>query len=139
MISKLTRAYLFFIGLFFYIVFGVLFIVDPAAMFERIGILFGSQMAVEEVRASHGGVWLLTGLFCLAAVWRASLVRYALVYLLLFNGGYAIGRVGSFMIGSVPANELWPLFAFDVVLVIISAVLLVLGRGGTISPKQPGD
>ena len=131
MISKFTRAYLFFIGLFFYLLFGALFIVDPAAMFERIGMSLGSAMTVEEVRASHGGVWFLTGLLCLAAVWRASLVKIALIFLLLFNGGYAIGRIASFVIGSVPAGDLLPLFAFDVVLVAISALLLIKGAGET--------
>ena len=138
MVLKLTRAYLFFIGLFFYVIFGGLFIADPAAMFERIGMTLGSAMTVEEVRASHGGVWLLTGLFCLAAVWRARLIRYALVYLLLFNGGYAIGRVVSFVVGGVPANELLPLFAFDLVLVVISVVLLVLGAENPPAAQSAG-
>lgn len=129
MMLTITRAYLFIIGLFFYVIFGLLFIVDPAAMFEQMNITFGSAMAVEEVRASHGGVWFVTGLVCLAAVWRETLVRYVLVYLLIFNGGYAIGRIISFAFGNVPASELLPLFLFDVVLVVISVVLLRRGSG----------
>lgn len=129
MILTITRAYLFIIGLFFYVIFGLLFILDPAAMFEQMNITFGSAMAVEEVRASHGGVWLMTGLVCLAAVWRPTLVRHVLVYLLIFNGGYAVGRIVSFLFGNVPASELLPLFLFDVVLVVISVVLLRQGAG----------
>ena len=123
-----SRIYLFTVGLFFYLIMGGLFLFDPAALFDRIDIVLGSPMAIEELRASHGGVWFITGIFCLTAVWKTSLIRDALIFLLVFNGGYAIGRIYSFAFGGVPAADLILLFAFDLSLVVISVILLT--RGG---------
>ena len=124
MAVKFAKGYLLILGVLFYIPFGLLFLIDPAMMFAKIDILLGSEMALEEVRASHGGVWLITGLFCVISAWRQRWLRYALVYLLLFNGGFVIGRVASFVQGLVPAMELVPLFGFDLILVLVSAALL---------------
>lgn len=124
MAVKFAKGYLLVLGVLFYIPFGVLFLIDPAGMFAKMGILFGSEMALEEVRASHGGVWLITGLFCVTSAWHQQWLRYALLFLLLFNGGFAIGRVASFVQGLVPAMALVPLFGFDLILVLVSAVLL---------------
>ena len=93
-------------------------------MFEEIGMVLGSELAVEEVRASHGGVWLLTGLLCVFSAWRLAMMPTVLAFLLIYNGGYALGRLWSFAFGGVPAMDLLPLFVFDLVLVLSSAVLL---------------
>ncbi len=122
--ERISRIYLFTIGLVFYVICGSLMLIDPAIMFDTLGAVLGSPMAVEEIRASHGGVWLATGLFCLLAVWQRALIRPVLIYLLVFNGGYAIGRIYSFIGGNVPASALYPLFAFDIALVLISIALL---------------
>lgn len=124
MALKITRTYLLVIGLFFYLLMGGLFIFDPIAIFAQMGVNIGSPMAVEELRASHGGVWFLTGIFCLVAVWKTSWIRDVLIYLLVLNGGYAIGRLYSFAFGGVPAADLFLLFAFDITLVVISVALL---------------
>ena len=122
---QFARGYLLVIGLLFYLPFGALLLVDPEAMFARIDILFASEMALEEVRASHGGVWLLTGLCCLVSVWRTQWISAVLSYLLILNGGFAIGRVISLVVGSVPTADLLPLFGFDLVLVVLSMVVLL--------------
>ncbi|MBL4621411.1 MAG: DUF4345 family protein [Immundisolibacteraceae bacterium] len=141
---RFAKGYLLIIGVLFYIPFGVLFLIDPAAMFAKMGILFGSDMALEEVRASHGGVWLITGLFCVVSVWQQQWLRYVLVYLLLFNAGFAIGRVVSLVEAVVPAMQLVPLFGFDLILVLVSAVLLSRAdlpelNSGRVASNEPID
>lgn len=112
------------LGVGFYIIGGLLLLLQPESMFSKIDILFASPMAIEEVRASHGGVWLATGIACVLAVWRNALIRSVLIYLLIFNGGYAIGRLCSFVIGTVAVEQLLPLFLFDVALVAFSLFAL---------------
>ena len=116
----LVRGYLLVVGVLFYLPFGALLLVDPAGMFARMGMPLGSAMAIEEVRASHGGVWVLTGLLCIAAVWCRRWIRYVLVFLLILNGGFAIGRLVSLAIGAVPVMQIVPLLGVDLVLLLIS-------------------
>ena len=122
--ERISRIYLFTIGLLFYVPCGGLLLLEPSILFEPMGVVLGSPMAIEEIRASHGGVWLVTGLFCLLAVWQRALIPPALIYLLVFNGGYASGRIYSFAGGGVAASDLYLLFAFDITLVMISTALL---------------
>lgn len=126
---KLTRGYLITVAVLFYLPMGGALLIEPASLFERIGMVLGSALAAEEVRASHGGVWLITGLLCLLATWRARWIPYALSFLLVYNGGYAVGRLVSFGIGDAAVSDLLPLFAFDIVLVAISSTLLVRWQG----------
>lgn len=120
----MIRAVLLILGIGFYIIGGLLLLVQPEEMFARIDILFASPMAIEELRASHGGVWLCTGIACVVSIWRRELLRPVLIYLLIFNGGYAVGRLYSFAAGSVAVTQLLPLFLFDVALVAFALFAL---------------
>ena len=119
-----AQRYLLVVGGLFYLPFGLLLIVEPAAMFAKIGVLFGSAMALEEVRASHGGVWVLTGLFCIGSIWQRHWVKYLLFYLMVLNGGFAMGRIVSLLVGGIAATQILPLLGFDLLLLLSSVLLL---------------
>jgi hypothetical protein len=73
--------------------YGLWCLLDPAQLSGTAGVVFQSATGSTELRAMYGGLQAGLGLLAGLAVFRASLVRPALIALVFLTGGLATARL----------------------------------------------
>jgi hypothetical protein len=120
----LTRIFLALMGLMF-IVFGAFALLQPQALVASLGITVGGPNGDYELRGIYGGVSLAAGLLCFASVLREGLRPPALIFLLVYFGGYVFARAAALLFGPAPTSVYGPFVAFEVVCFALTVAALI--------------
>ncbi len=119
----MTRLFLllntvFFGGFGFYAFF------HPEALMDMLGAPSMSSDGFYELRGVYGGVSIGAALLFLSGVFRPSLQRPGLFFLLAYTGGYALARVLALPLDGIPSMRLIGFSAFEIVTALLSLWLL---------------
>ena len=76
---------------YFYMILGLLFLVNPRGMSSGLGFEILNEAAATDVMATYGGLWISIGVVLLILYWNSEM-RIALVIILLTFLGFAVGR-----------------------------------------------
>lgn len=126
----LIRVLLALMGLMF-AAFGAFALLDPRALVTALDIRVGGPNGDYELRGIYGGVSVAAGGLCLASVWRADLRGPALIFLLVYFGGYVFARAAALGLGPAPTGAYGPFIAFEVLsLALTLAAFLALHKKG---------
>ena len=102
---------------------GVFYLIDPNLLLARYDLATGSAGMDSMLRATYGGLFLVSaGLFALG-VFNTNRRRDALAFVGLFMGGAALGRIVSFLAVGAPPSTIMPLLYFELVMMVIAATL----------------
>lgn len=108
---------------------GVGYSVSPQFMFGLYGIQLESINELNMVRAAYGGLFIgFAALFALGFV-RSSITQPALLALLTFMAGFAMGRMASIIMDGLPDILIMGLFALEVVYAALAIYLLRKRQG----------
>ncbi|MDX1497567.1 MAG: DUF4345 domain-containing protein [Salinisphaeraceae bacterium] len=103
----MIALFLFFTGLVF-IGVGIFGVMSPEALLAPVALKIENLSSMNQMRASAGGVPLLTGLFMCYAAFRKSLKIPALWLVTILLGGLTLGRIISMVVdGMPPSVNLW--------------------------------
>ncbi len=84
-----------------------------------------------ELRSNYGGVSVGAGLLCALGAVRPSLARPALIFLIAYSGGYALGRIAGLPIDGTPPPRLIAFGILEAVTAILAFALLKSQRSET--------
>jgi hypothetical protein len=118
-----ARAYLYFVGAMG-IVFGVWYLVAPAAWTDPTGFGPLGPNALTDVRATYGGFQIGLGVFTLWAALDAARVRMGIVLQLLTIGAIASCRVVGFAIDGSPNGFLISAIATETTFTALALIAL---------------
>ncbi|MEL6239220.1 MAG: DUF4345 family protein [Pseudomonadota bacterium] len=104
--------------------FGIYVFIDAPALAVTLGVPDMPGSGLYEIRSNYGGVNLGIGLFCLAAVIRPALERYALVFVAVFTGSYAMGRVLSLPYEGDPTANFIAFGCYEAAMAVFATLLL---------------
>ena len=102
--TRLTQLFLLLSGIGFMLI-GVNTFRDPVAAMAGVELGVPSISALNEIRASYGGLQIGIGLLLISAALMTWLTRPALLALSLVTGGLVVGRLMSMMIDGMPARK----------------------------------
>jgi len=119
----MTKLFLAFYTLLF-LAFGIYVFLQAPALAENVGYGVPDSNGLYEMRSNYGGVSLGIGLMCLAGALRVELQRPALFVILVYSGGYAIGRLIALPIDGVPSSSLIAYGVFETVSAVLAFTLL---------------
>ena len=119
----MTKLFLAFYTLLF-LAFGIYVFLQAPALAENVGYGVPDSNGLYEMRSNYGGVSLGIGLMCLAGALRVELQRPALFVILVYSGGYAIGRLIALPIDGVPSSSLIAYGVFETVSAVLAFALL---------------
>lgn len=105
-------------------VIGVGYLVSPQTMYGLYGIDLDSVNEANMVRGAYGGLFLGFAVLLFLGARRADLATPALVALLTFMAGFALGRIVSVVVDGMPSPLILLLIAFEVVYCALAASLL---------------
>lgn len=103
---------------------GLGYLFMPQSMYGLYGIELESVNEANMVRSAYGGLFLGFALLFLAGARRERFGTPALVALLTFMAGFALGRVVSIFADGVPSPLVFSLIAFEIVYAALAAYLL---------------
>ena len=72
--------------------YGIQCLIDPKAVTDMAGVVADSANAATELRAAYGGFQMAAALLCGVAVFRPALQTSALLFVVIWLGGTALGR-----------------------------------------------
>ncbi|MEM8963188.1 MAG: DUF4345 domain-containing protein [Acidobacteriota bacterium] len=107
---------------------GLGYLFAPESMYGLYGIGLETVNEANMVRAAYGGLFLGFGALFFLGARRGPLATPALVALLTFMAGFAVGRIVSVVVDGVPSPLILSLIAFEVVYAALAAKLLS-GKG----------
>jgi hypothetical protein len=112
----------------------------PQAAVQPFGIVLSGPSALSEIRASFGGMHLGVGSFILAGIFVTSLRRAALLLLLLYMAGLAVGRLVSATLDGAPSLLVWLLLGAELVFATFAAAgLAVKGPPRAARSRHPSS
>ncbi len=120
--SRITLVFLALTGLAFANV-GVQALLDPRAVVAAVEMTLENASSLSTIRAVYGGMHLAFGLFCFYGAFKAQ--RPALGLLMLYSGGYVVGRLTSYVADGAPNAFVGQWLVMESVTFIISAALYV--------------
>ena len=120
---RVTQVFLGLMGLAFVKV-GIETLTNPQAVLDAVGIELNNPSAFSSMRAVYGGMHLMFGLFCLFGIWKDQ--RSALKLLVLYTGGFVIGRISGIMVDGMPNEFVSTWLVTEAFSGIISGLLLYL-------------
>lgn len=107
---------------------GLTYLISPQAILDVYGVSLQSVNAANLLRGAYGGLFVtFAALFCAGAV-KAEFARPALLSLLAFMGGLAIGRIVSLMTDGIPHPVLIAMFIVEVFYACVAVRLLTRHR-----------
>jgi hypothetical protein len=118
-----TRIFLAGMGLMF-TAFGLWSLLDPLGMTSQLGVEIGGPNGTFEIRGIFGGVSLGAAFLCVAAALKDNLVRPALLFIMIYMGGYCFARIASVVLGDLPEAATWRFVAFEAVAFLVASTLL---------------
>lgn len=72
--------------------YGIQCLLDPKAVTDMAGVVAEGANAATELRAAYGGFQIAAALLCGVAVFRPALRTGALLFVVIWLGGTAVGR-----------------------------------------------
>jgi len=120
--QRITLVFLALTGLAFANV-GVQALLDPRAVVAAVEMTLENASSLSTIRAVYGGMHLMFGLFCIFGAFKARLP--ALGLLMLYSGGYVVGRLTSYVVDGAPNAFVSQWMVTESVTFIISASLYV--------------
>jgi hypothetical protein len=119
----LTRLFLALMGPMF-LAFGAYSLFNPQALVTALDFTVTGQNGDYELRGIYGGVSLAASLLCFAGAARETLRRSALIFLLVYFGGYVFARAAALLLGPPPTSVYGPFIAFEIVCLILTLAAL---------------
>lgn len=119
---RFTQVFLVLCGLAFVLI-GINTFVDPLRAVAPLELNVNTVSALNELRATYGGMQIGIGLFLLAGVWRAALTRPALLAQALLVGGLVIGRLVGITLDGLPSGFVQGLLALELTISVLSVLL----------------
>lgn len=92
-----------------------MYLVNPHLLLNLYGVSIQSTTEANIIRGAYGGLFLLFGLLFVLGALKNNLEHTAQVALALFMGGFAIGRLVSFVVDGSPHALLIMLFIAEVI------------------------
>ena len=120
--SRFTQVFLGLCGLAFVLI-GVNTFVDPLRAMSPLELNVNTVNALNELRATYGGLQIGIGLFLFAGVGRATLRRPVLLAQALMVGGLVIGRLVGIALDGLPSGFVQSLLALETTIAVLSVVL----------------
>ena len=111
--------------------FGIHIVTHAAIVFQNMGFGDLGSNALYEVRSNYGGVSLGIGLFCAYAVFKSKLQRPALFVLMIYMGGYALGRILALPFEGVPSGTMMAYGVLEAVVAVLAFALLRSGKSSS--------
>ncbi len=103
---------------------GLGYLVSPQFMYGLYGIGLESVNELNMVRSAYGGLFLgFAALFLLGAL-STNLAKPALIALLAFMAGFALGRTVSVFVDGIPSPLILSLIVFEITYTALAAYLL---------------
>ena len=120
--TRLTQLFLLLSGIGFMLI-GVNTFRDPVAAMAGVELGVPSISALNEIRASYGGLQIGIGLLLVSAALMTWLTRPALLALSLVTGGLVVGRLMSIMIDGMPNSTVQALLGLEFFTTVIAIFL----------------
>ena len=122
--KKITRGFLLLCGLSFLLI-GINTFHDPLAAMAAVELNVNTVSALNELRATYGGLQIGMGLFLLAGFCCKAYTRPALLAQALIVGGLASGRLISIALDGQPNTFVQGLVVLESVTALISLALFL--------------
>lgn len=103
---------------------GLGYVVAPQWMYGLYGITLDSVNEANMVRSAYGGVFVAVAVLFFMGALRATLEKAALIALLTFMSGFAVGRIVSVCVDGVPSWLVLSLIALEVCYAALAMWLL---------------
>ncbi len=105
--AKLTRIFLALSGLL-HLYYGVVFVLDPREMMDRLSIEAVTPAGITEMRAFHGGLMLALGVLFAGAAGYRPWAGPGLVLMTVTYAGAVLARAGGLVVdGEATRTLLW--------------------------------
>ncbi len=118
---------------------GIAGLLLPEVSLAFFGIALNGRLAHNEIRASYGGMHLGVATFVLLSLNRRWLRDAALLVLILFMGGLALGRIASLAIDGVPSASVWLMLGGEVLFAGLAAVAVAMRRAIRAASHSSGE
>ena len=105
-------------------IIGLGYLVDPAAVLGIYGVSLQSITEAHIVRSAYGGLFLSFAILFWLGAARAQYTRPALITLLTFMAGFALGRAVSFVTDGMPHPLFIAIFAVEILYSVAAIHLL---------------
>lgn len=115
------------------------YLYDPNLLLARYGLETDSPGMDNMLRSTYGGLYLVLAALFATGVFVAKRRRDALIFLLLFMGGNAIGRTASIVFAGMPPQSIMPLLAYEVVVAVVAGILAVRSQSRDKQGVQSGQ
>ena len=102
---------------------GLLYLYNPNILLSRYGLESGSVGMDNMLRATYGGLYLLSATVFSMGVIVAARRRDALIFLAIFMAGAALGRIVSIIMAGMPPAAIMPLLYYELIMLAIAVVL----------------
>lgn len=122
--EKLTQCFLLICGISFLLI-GTNTFHDPLAAMAPVELNINTVSALNELRATYGGLQIGMGLFLLAGIACKSMTRPALLAQALIVGGLASGRLISIALDGQPNAFVQGLIVLESVTALLSLALFL--------------
>lgn len=107
-------------------IIGLIYLFAPAFMMNSNGMVLNGITETHTIRAAYGGAFVGFGLLFLLGALYARLTEAALVALVTFMGGFALGRIFSLVVDGMPVGIY--LFVLSTEIILALAALMMLRR-----------
>lgn len=124
MSEKITQGFLLICGLSFLLI-GANTFHDPLAAMAPVELNINTVSALNELRATYGGLQIGMGLYLLAGIACKSMTRPALLAQALIVGGLASGRLISIALDGLPNAFVQGLVVLESVTALLSLALFL--------------
>lgn len=125
----MTRLFLIANGLGF-IFYGLVTFFAPLIMAEALDVVAGGPNGVYEFRGVYGGVSTAAGILYVLGAFNAHYTRPALLFILVYTGGYFAARIAAMPLDGIPQPEMLGFVAYEGIAAALAAFFLG-------SSKQP--
>ena len=95
-------------------IIGLGYLIDPATVLEIYGVSLQSTTEAHIVRSAYGGLFISFAILFWLGAARAQYTRPALIALLTFMAGFALGRAVSFVTDGMPHPLFIAIFAVEI-------------------------
>ncbi|MES9925741.1 MAG: DUF4345 domain-containing protein [Candidatus Thiodiazotropha endolucinida] len=103
---------------------GLGYLVSPQFMYGLYGIGLETVNELNMVRSAYGGLFFGFAILFLLGALRANLAKPALIALLTFMAGFALGRIVSVLVDGVPSPLILSLIVAEIAYTALAVYLL---------------